>query len=118
MPEGEEICAHSIATLNGPGGSVSAIIAKTLVRHDDGRAVWKIIDVREAPGPTNGGIWAFEACHVDGIVDPSVIGLVSFKDMGGWIESEQTLWTVRFDVAARQLVELDPQNVTCVLPAS
>ncbi|WP_173931092.1 hypothetical protein [Chelativorans sp. Marseille-P2723] len=118
IPLNGNICAYSIATLNREDGSVVAVLAKPLAGLDDGKPVWEIVDEHEAPEQSREQLWAFEECQIGAQSDSSVVGLVTFRDMGGWIETEETVWAVRFDIASNRLVELDPANVTCVLPGS
>lgn len=118
IADGEEFCAWSIASLDDADQAVVAIAAKQLLERIDGKPVWKIIDVIEAPQTAEGQIWAFEECSVDGTVDPSVIGLVTFRDMGGWIETGETVWAARFDTDAGKIVVPEPSKVRCVLPGS
>ena len=117
IPVGDDICAYSIASLNR-NGAVVAVAARKLVRHVEGKAVWQIIDVRDAPKRSEGQIWAFEECHVDGSADPSAIALVAYEDKGGWIEAGKTAWAVRLDIGSGKLVGVDPDTVRCVLPGS
>lgn len=116
IPDGGEFCAYSIASLNKQDGSVAAVAAKQLIGNVDGDPIWKIIDVIDAPTQADGQMWAFEECHVDGMPDPSVIGLVMFKDMGGWIETDKTVWAVRFNVKAKKLALPKLSKVQCILP--
>lgn len=118
IPYGDEFCAYSIASLNKQDGSVAAVAAKQFINDVDGEPIWKIIDVLDAPTHADGQMWAFEECHVDGTLDPSLIGLVTFKDIGGWIETGETVWAARFDVEAKKLVMPELSKVQCVLPGS
>ncbi|MHA6732359.1 hypothetical protein, partial [Devosia sp. A369] len=118
IPMGEDFCAYSIAALNEQDGSVSAVPGQKLLDHADGIPSWEIIASLDVPERTEGQLWAFEECYVDDVPDPSVIGLVRAKDMGGWLQTEDTLWAVRFDVRSNQLMQLDSAHVKCVLPGS
>lgn len=118
IPVGEEWCAYSIASLNDRDGAVVAVIAKRFVRRVDGRAVWEIVDARDVPVPAENQIWAFEECHVDGLADPSAIGLVAYQDKGGWIEADGTVWAVRLDTGSGKLLMLEPDTVRCMPPGS
>lgn len=118
IADDHDICAYAIATLNGPDGTVVAILAQEFIEHASIEPVWEVTDMLDAPEPVDGAFWAFEECHVGSEFDASVIGLVTAIDMGGWLETLDTLWAVRLDVASGGLVELDPAEVHCVLPGS
>lgn len=114
----DDVCAYSIAALNGPDGAVVAIIAQKLAGFVDDGPIWEVLDTLDAPEQGDGQIWAFEECHFDGEIDPAVIGLVTARDMGGWLEIEDTVWAVRLETDRGELVPLNPEDVRCVLPGS
>ncbi|MHA6692905.1 hypothetical protein [Devosia sp. A449] len=118
IPMEEDFCAYSIAALNEQDGSVSAVLGQKLLDHAEGIPSWEIIASLDVPEQAEGQLWAFEECYVDDVPDPSVIGLVRAKDMDGWLQTEDTLWAVRFDVRSNQLIQLDSAHVKCVLPGS
>ena len=118
IPAGEDICAYSIAALNGPDGAVVKILAQKSIGDAGRDTIWEIVDELDAPQQPPGQFWAFEECHLDGIIDASVIGLTAATDMGGWLETDSTVWAARFDVASNRLMELDPGRAECVLPGS
>ncbi|WP_198669665.1 hypothetical protein [Pelagibacterium sediminicola] len=114
----DDVCAYSIAALSGPDGAVVAIFAQKLVGFSDDGPVWEVLDTLDAPEQAEGQIWAFEECHLDGAIDPAVIGLVTARDMGGWLETKDTIWAVRLETDRSELVALDPADIRCVLPGS
>lgn len=116
IPHGDEFCAYSIASLSKDDGSVVAVLAKQFINDIAGEPSWKIIDMLDAPAQNDGLIWAFEECHIDGAQDFSVVGLVSYKDMGGWLEADKTIWAVQLDVSTQKLVMPEPSRVECILP--
>lgn len=118
VSEGDQFCAYTIASLHSVDGSVVSILAQKLIKYVNGDPVWEIVDAREAPVHSANQLWAFEECRVDGIIDPSAAGLVTFRDMGGWLESDKTVWAARLDVETQRLVQLNPEEVSCTLPGS
>ena len=113
-----DICAFSVSTLNANDGTVVAILAKALSHRVEGTAHWHVLDVHDAPQLEEGQMWAIEECVKDGTPDPATIGIVAYRDMGGWIETGETVWAIRFDRESQKLTELDPDAVECILPGS
>jgi hypothetical protein len=112
-----DICAYSISTLHDAAGDVIGVLGKKLVRggrHSRSR----ILDQMPVPRLQPGQLWAIEECRVHGREDPAVIGIVTYKDMGMWLETLDTVWAVRFDAPSKALVELDPTTTRCILPGS
>jgi hypothetical protein len=112
-----DICAYSIATLHDAAGDVIGVLGKKLVRGgSDPRS--RILDQMPAPRLQPGQLWATEECRVRGREDSAAIGIVTYKDKGGWLETLDTVWAVRFDTQSKALVELDPETTRCILPGS
>lgn len=110
IPMGEELnCSTQRTGRIGVGGPW-AKASRSCRRHPE----LGIIASLDVPERAEGQLWAFEECYVDDVPDPSVIGLVRAKDMDGWLQTEDTLWAVRFDVRSNQLMQLDPAHVKCV----
>lgn len=118
IAQGGDPCAYSIAALNDTEQAVAAIAALQLVERIDGRPVWRITDVHGVPQAEEGQMWAFEECRLEGDVDPSVVGLVTVTDKGGWIDTGETLWALKLDVETGRLAMPELPNVRCVMPGS
>lgn len=119
IPVESDICAYAISSLNDPDGNVIAIAAEKGLGHtSDGRGVFQILDIIEAPRKQAGQIWAFEECHLNGVVEPTTIALVEYEVVSAWIEARDTVWSVRFDIDSQALVQLPPSQVQCILPGS
>lgn len=114
---GADICAYAISTLHDASGDVVGVLAEQPV---DNTSVprFRILDQMPAPKLGPGEIWVIGACQVDGREDPAVIGIVTYKDMGGWIEAEDTTWAIRFNFQTRKLEEIATTNVECQPPGS
>ncbi|WP_404403567.1 hypothetical protein [Pelagibacterium halotolerans] len=116
---GTDVCAFSISTLNDSEGDVVAVVASRLSHRDpDGAPFWETIDVQKPPLLEDGQTWAMEFCYFDGAPDSGTIGVVTYRDAGGWIETGQTVWAIRLDVQANSLVTVSPERVACELPGS
>lgn len=111
-------CGYSIGTLNDAQGKILKVMALALSKRLKGVPVWRVIDIRDAPALARQQMWALEECAVDGKIDPTIIGAVSYRDMGGWIETKDTIWAIRFDVAAGRLEDVKLATVSCTLPGS
>lgn len=114
-----EACQFAISTLNAADGAVIGVLAaKHLDRRIDDQSYWHVLDVQEAPPLGKGQMWAIEECHHRGLLDPAMIGIVTYRDKGGWLETGETVWAIRFDQKTQKLHTISPANVECVLPGS
>lgn len=118
ISDGSEVCAHSISTLNGPDGTIVAVLVAALENRVEGAPYWRVLDMHALPPIGDDETWTAEACSLDGVLDPTVGAIVRFRTVEQWIEAEETLWAVKFDPAAGTLSEIAPEDVECILPGS
>lgn len=113
-------CQFAIATLNAANGAVIGVLAtKRLNPHADGQNDWHVFDALNAPALGKGQMWAIEECYRNGVPDPAMIGIVTYQDKGGWVETDETIWAVRFDLGIQKLLIVSTTEVPqCVLPGS
>lgn len=60
-----------------------------------------------------------DECYRNGVPDPAMIGIVTYQDKGGWVETDETIWAVRFDLGIQKLLIVSAAEAPqCVLPSS
>lgn len=110
-------CEFTISTLNAADGAVIGVLAaKHLHRRIGPENYWHVLDVQKTPALGKGQMWAIGDCHLNDLPDPATIGIVTYRDRGGWVETDQTIWAVKFDLKTQKLLTISPTDVECVLP--
>jgi peptidoglycan hydrolase-like protein with peptidoglycan-binding domain len=72
---------------------------------------WTVLDWIAVPGADTGTIAS--SCDLDGVLDPTISGLINGLVGGGTYTDIRAAW--QFDISSGQIRDLDPARVTCLI---
>lgn len=113
VPEGEDVCARAVATLDRDGHA-QAVLAEAKAGMAGAEARWRITDLAAVPAPQAGQTLALGTCERDWRADPGIVALVDGNGRASETHWPPVRWALRLDRASGRFVALDPGEVRCL----